>query len=511
MLRSGIAMLTTGFVCACSLPPPDHRSESRAIMTQAGQDTQLGQNLAPLTEQHPGLSGVLPLTDSLDAFAARILLIATAEHSVDVQYYIWRDDITGNLLLHSLHEAAQRNVRVRLLLDDNGTNGLDGKLALLNAEPNVEVRLFNPFPFRTLKPLGFITDFSRLNRRMHNKSLTVDGQATIVGGRNIGDEYFGATQDVAFADLDVLVTGPAVDHVSLDFDRYWHSLSAYPLEQLVATPGQRRARNLLQDEADAALVPRAHAYVQAIAQSSFIENLHARRLAFHWAPVRLVSDDPAKALGQAQTDALLMTRLADILGTPKHSVDLISPYFVPTDQGVEALAQLAAQGVRLRVLTNAMEATDVLAVHAGYAKYRVPLLEQGIELYELRRHAGSERPKEKAGPFGSSGSSLHAKTFAVDGERLFVGSFNFDPRSAQLNTELGLVIESAPLAQAMSQAFDHGIPRYAYQLELDEQHEIVWLAQGPDGIIRLTQEPSSSFWKRLYLRFLSILPIEPLL
>lgn len=184
---------------------------------------------------------------------------------------------------------------------------------------------------------------------------------------------------------------------------------------------------------------------------------------------------------------------------------------MPTSHGVEAFGKLAEQGVHLRVLTNAMEATDVLAVHAGYAKYRVPLLEQGVELYELRRNSDSERPREKAGPFGSSGSSLHAKTFAVDGERVFVGSFNFDPRSAQLNTELGFVIESAALAQAMSQAFHHSVPHYAYQLELDDKHEIAWLEQGPDGVIRHTSEPSTSFWKRTYLRLLSILPIEPLL
>ncbi|WP_240733299.1 phospholipase D-like domain-containing protein [Kerstersia gyiorum] len=242
MLRSGIAIIAAGLVSSCGLPPLDNRSESQATMTQEGLDTRLGQSLAPLAAQHPGLSGVLPLTDSLDAFAARILLIAAAERSVDVQYYIWRDDITGNLLLRALHDAAQRKVRVRLLLDDNGTNGLDSKLALLNAEPNVEVRLFNPFPFRVFKPLGFLTDFRRLNRRMHNKSLTVDGQATIVGGRNIGDEYFGATQAVAFADLDVLVTGPAVNAVSLDFDRYWNSPSAYPLEQLISPPAAAKPR-----------------------------------------------------------------------------------------------------------------------------------------------------------------------------------------------------------------------------------------------------------------------------
>lgn len=453
----------------------------------------------------------MALPNSLDAFAARMLSIAAAERSIDIQYYIWRDDITGNLLLRALHDAAQRNVRVRLLIDDNGTSGLDGKLALLNAEPNVEVRLFNPFPFRVFKQLGFLTDFRRLNRRMHNKSFTVDGQVTIVGGRNIGDEYFGATRGVAFTDLDVLVAGPVVGDVSQDFDRYWNSESAYPLEQLVSPPRKRKAQALLQEELDAALVPKAHIYVEAVAQSTFIESLVSGQLEYQWVPVRMVSDDPAKVLGRAQPETMLMARLMDILDGPEQSVDLISPYFVPTQQGVEAFAAWAEQGVQVRILTNAMEATDVIAVHAGYSKYRRPLLKHGIALYEMRREADLDAPKERAGPFGSSGSSLHAKTFSVDGERAFVGSFNFDPRSARLNTELGFVIESQAMAQAISNAFEHAIPYAAYRLELDEEGDIVWLDQRTNGSRTLTTEPSSSLWKRLYIGFLSLLPIEPLL
>lgn len=500
-----------GLLSACNPPPVGDRNPSQALGMQDGAGTILGRGLAPLAEQHPGMSGVVPLTHSLDAFAARVALISAAQRTIDIQYYIWRDDITGNLLLRALHEAAQRNVRVRLLVDDNGTTGLDGKLALLNAEPNVEVRLFNPFPFRTFKQLGFLTDFNRLNRRMHNKSFTVDGQVTIVGGRNIGDEYFGATQGVAFTDLDVMVAGPVVNEVSQDFDRYWNSEPAYPLEQLISTPGERKTVALLREEANTALVPKAHAYIEAVAQSTFIENLVAGKLEYHWVPVRMVSDDPGKVLGNAQAETMLTARLMEILGAPEHSVDLISPYFVPTPQGVEAFSALARQGVRLRILTNAMEATDVMAVHAGYMKYRLPLLEQGIALYEMRREADPERPKERAGPFGSSGSSLHAKTFAVDGERVFVGSFNFDPRSARLNTELGFVIESEAMAHAISTAFENDIPYDAYQLELDDEGDIVWLDRRSNGGRAWTTEPSASLWKRMYIGFLSLLPIEPLL
>ncbi len=508
MLRQGILIAVVGLLSACSLPSQEGKRVSHALTPQESAQTRLGHSLAPLLDAHPGVSGVVPLADSLDAFAARMRLISTAQRTIDIQYYIWRDDITGNLLLRALHDAARRQVRVRLLVDDNGTSGLDGKLALLNAEPNAEVRLFNPFPFRTFKQLGFLTDFSRLNRRMHNKSLTVDGLVTIVGGRNIGDEYFGATRDVAFTDLDVLAGGHVAVEVSRDFDRYWNSEPAWPLDRLVAAPDEHSP---LRDETSTARMPQAHAYVEAAKRSAFIEDLVAGTLAFHWGPVRMVSDDPGKVLGQAQPDTLLAARLMDILGKPERSVDLVSPYFIPTQQGVEAFASLARQGVRLRVLTNALEATDVTAVHAGYAKYRRPLLKLGVTLFEMRRGADPGRPREKAGPFGSSGSSLHAKTFAVDGKRVFVGSFNFDPRSALLNTELGFVIDSETMAQAMSAAFDHEIPDLAYRLELDDRDRIVWLERGPGGTKTWTTEPAASLWKRLYVDFLSLLPIEPLL
>lgn len=506
-----VVVITVVLLTACTMPKLENRNSSQAITTQEGSNTLLGKALTPLIELNPELSGVVPLSDSLDAFAARMLLIENAQKTIDIQYYIWRNDITGNLLLHALHDASKRNVRVRLLIDDNGTAGLDGKLALLNAEPNVEVRLFNPFPFRTVKQLGFLTDFSRLNRRMHNKSITVDGQITIVGGRNIGDEYFGATKGVAFADLDVMVAGNIVDDVSQDFDLYWNSQSSYPIELLVKIPKPNKAQTLLQEEETAALSPKAFAYIQTLEQSDLIQKLLASSLEFQWVPVSMVSDDPAKVLGKAQPETMLTARLTEILDQPVQSVDLISPYFVPTQQGVQAFGALADQGVQVRILTNAMEATDVIAVHAGYSKYRVPLLKRGIELFEMRRDTTIQKPKEKAGLFGSSGSSLHAKTFAVDEKRVFVGSFNFDPRSASLNTELGFVIESPPMALAISDAFHNTIPQNAYKLELNEKNKLIWLDHSSGNTIKLTKEPSTSFWKKLYLGFLSWLPIEWLL
>ena len=512
MLRSVAAIGLMSVLTACGLPRMESRVESYAVMSKDSADTSLGKTLMPLAQKSPGKSGVTPLFDPLDAFAARMLLIGTAQRTLDIQYYIWRDDITGNLMLHALREAARREVRVRVLLDDNGLSGMDGKLALLSMEPNVEIRLFNPFPFRTFKRLGFLTDFSRVNRRMHNKSFTVDGQLTIVGGRNIGDEYFGATPEIAFADLDVLVAGAVVDDVSRDFDKYWNSPVSYPIGQLVTPPSERKTKALLRGEEDTALTPKARAYLKAVAGSQFITNIMDGKLEFQWVPVRMVSDDPAKVVDQAPPGTMMLARLRDVLDKPEKSVDLVSPYFVPTQQGVEAFAELVKQGVRLRVLTNAMEATDVTAVHAGYAKYRKSLLENGIELYEMRAQADEDRVREKAGLFGSSGSSLHAKTFAVDGKRVFVGSFNFDPRSAVLNTELGFVIESQDMAQAMVRAFDKDVPEHAYQLELDENGKIYWRMKKEDGTEEIFRsEPSATWLKQLYIRFLSVLPIESLL
>lgn len=510
-LKLFLLFLLLGMVSACALPTLEGRVASQAISKQEAADTTLGRALAPTLLRQPALSGVLALDNAMDAFAARVLLIDAAERSIDIQYYIWRDDITGNLLLHALHKAAQRGVRVRLLLDDNGISGLDHKLAALNKQPGVEVRLFNPFPFRTWKQLGFITDFSRLNKRMHNKSLTVDGLLTIVGGRNVGDEYFGATQGVAFADLDVLATGPIVDDMSHDFDRYWNSESAYPVALLIDTPTSDRVQAIVHEEATTATIAQAQAYVQAVAQSSFIERLLAEQLNFLWVPVHIVSDDPAKVLDKAHQAGLLTSRLQAVLNQPELSVDIVSPYFVPTEQGVEILAALVRQGVQVRVLTNSLLATDVLPVHAGYAKYRVPMLKSGVSLYELRSEQNRTRPKEKAGLFGSSGTSLHAKTFAIDGKRVFVGSFNFDPRSARLNTELGFVIESPEMARAVAEAFDHGLREYAYQLGLNREQQLIWLEQTPEGMNILSNEPGAGLWTCLYVGFLSLLPIEPLL
>jgi len=508
LLLAGLTMLA-----GCSLPSLDNRPQTAALTPAEARATPLGQSVASRLARHPGESGIDPLADARAAFAARIELAHAAKRTLDVQYYIWRDDLTGTLLLEALHEAADRGVRVRVLLDDNGVaSSLDRTLAALDAHPNIEVRLFNPFVIRRPKLLGFITDFSRANRRMHNKSFTADSSATIVGGRNIGDEYFDATDGVVFADLDVLAVGPIASDVSNDFDRYWASASAYPVDRILpaAKPDEldllaRRAQAIRRD-------PNAVAYMNAIRDTPDVRQLLGGTLPFEWARAVMVSDDPAKGLGKAPKDAKILAQLKAILGDPSHELDLVSPYFVPGADGTAYFAGLAKSGVTVRVLTNSLEATDVKAVHAGYERRRPALLSAGVDLYETKRQPAARGKREEAtGPFGSSGSSLHAKTFAVDGERVFVGSLNFDPRSANLNTELGFVIDSPALAKRIEAAFWKVAPQLAYEVRLDDRQHIYWIAHVGDSAIRYDTEPNTTWTTRATVWFFSILPIEWLL
>ena len=509
-LSAAAALLAVSIGCT-PLPPP---TDAPLPSTDDGGDTLFGRSILPALQTFPGRSGFFALTDAREAFAARALLADAAERTLDVQYYIWHDDLSGRLLFDALLRAAQRGVRVRLLLDDNNTAGLDPLLAALDAHPNIEVRLFNPFAQRRWRWLGYLGDFDRLNRRMHNKSFTADRQVTIVGGRNIGDEYFDAGDGVLFVDVDVLAIGPIVGAVADDFDRYWTSRSSYALADVLRDAGAATSDVIGQTAASAAIDPAAEAYLQALHTTPFVRELLERRLPLEWATARLVTDDPAKGLGRAAARQMLPARLRDALGMPQREIRIVSPYFVPTAAGVDALAALARSGVRVQVLTNAPEATDVAIVHAGYAKRRRALLEAGVALFELKRDAGnvsSWRPTGVAGVMGRSAASLHAKTFAVDGERVFVGSFNFDPRSANLNTELGVVIDSVDMAATAAHVFREQMPLRAYEVRIGSDGRLQWVEQRPEGEVVHDVEPGTHFLQRAAVRLLALLPIEWLL
>lgn len=509
----GLVLLVFVAVVACSsLPGDDVREPSFSFAVEDTSGTALGQVIAPLSNERPGKSGIVTLAEAKDAFAARLMLASAAEQTLDVQYYIWRDDKTGLLLMQALYDAAQRGVRVRFLLDDLNSAPIEAKLVALNKHPNIEVRLFNPFVIRGPRTFGFITDFGRANRRMHNKSFTADNQATIIGGRNVGDDYFSGVDGVLFADLDALAIGDVVPYVSHDFDAFWNSASSFPLESLTQEMAESRRRAMIDtifEEHEA-----TELFMKSISDRELVRSMLTEEGPLLWAKTRMVSDDPAKGLGKAEPEQLITHALQEVIGQPKRSVHLVSPYFVPTRAGVEALESLAASGVEIHILTNSYEATDVAIVHSGYAKWRKRLLQAGVRLYEMRSsvYANTAEPDTQQLPrFASSATSLHAKTFAVDGERVFIGSFNFDPRSAKLNTELGFVIESPELAEQTEQIFQREVPYSAYELRLAPSGRMYWLERNPGHYRRHDTEPESHLWQRMKVTFFSWWPIDWLL
>jgi cardiolipin synthase C len=510
------ALIALSLAACGGLPKGGERTPS-AAMKNTGSSS-LDTALRPRVAAHPGQSGLHALADARDALAARLALADTAQRSLDVQYFIWNKDMAGKALIERLFRAADRGVRVRLLLDDLGTMPSDGVLLAIDSHPNIEVRMFNPVAMRSLRVLGMIADFGRINKRMHNKSFTADGQVSIVGGRNIGDEYFGASAGANFADLDVAVIGPVVNEVSGTFDLYWNHQAAIPIAALSRqnnTPAQYAVRR-------AALI--AHhktsedsAYADSVRDSEFARQLRNRSVSWLWGRAAIVADHPDKVLtSSGKTDTHLAPKLREVVDATRRELFLVSPYFVPGKKGVALLAGVRQRGVRVVVITNSLASTDGIAVHSGYQRYRKPLLRAGVDLYELkpaasakpRRHSGGLTGSSGAG--GSSGASLHAKTFAFDRRVGFIGSYNLDPRSSRLNTEMGVLFDCPNLVAQLPTKLERSLDRNAYRVEL-VGNRLVWMTRESGKEVRFDSEPGTNLWKRLKVRMLSLLPIEGLL
>ncbi|MFC6687660.1 phospholipase D family protein [Jhaorihella thermophila] len=505
-----VVLAATSFVFqnVYSVPSRAGLAHDRAIPADPG--TRLGAWVLPLEAANPGRSGVASLGDGAAAFAARLLLIEAAEASIDIRYYIWQRDVTGLLLLDALRRAADRGVRVRILLDDNGIPGLDPILAQLDAHPNIQVRLFNPFALRTPRMLSYVLDFRRLNRRMHNKSMTVDGVVSIIGGRNIGDIYFSSDPNVNYFDMDVAVLGPASRDVSEDFDLYWASPPVFAAAAILS-PAESGADRLGAALAALRTDDRAQRYARAVSDLDLLDRIRHGAVGFDWVPVQLVSDDPVKGQGPAPAAALLTTRLAEILPRPEREVLLASAYFVPGERFSARLADWARKGVAVDILTNSLESTDVLPVHAGYMKYGDRLLAADVGLHELRSTQARRDLAEKFDLIGSTNSSLHAKSFVIDERTVFVGSFNFDPRSANLNTEMGFLIDSQKLARNMAARFKAALPTRSYRVELVDDR-LEWVERREDGtVIRHEIEPGTGLVERFVAGVIRWLPVEWLL
>ncbi|RKF20219.1 phospholipase D family protein [Alginatibacterium sediminis] len=450
-------------------------------------------------------SAIIPITDGLDAYAARIALIDHAEKGIDAQYYILKRDLTGELFLSKLYMAAQNGKRVRLLLDDLGSDDMDDLLAALSSHPNMEVRLFNAFYKRSSKISSMLFDFKRLNGRMHNKSLTADNQVTIVGGRNISDVYFKAKRDLQFYDADVVGFGPIVHEVSASFDHYWNSERSYPIELFVDSEIDVKAQllgleNSLANRDIAPYLQQFSKYRVALANDQFLA-------ASYECEASLLVDTPGKFVNQEHDESQLAAQLAGVLGQAKRRIIVSSPYFVPGKSGTEALVAAAQSGIKIDIITNSLAATDVAVVHGGYARYRKRLLEAGIKIWEIKPFSDSTNISFIGK--GESKSSLHSKFFVVDDSHLFVGSFNWDPRSIEINTEMGIVMQCPQLNQNASQGLETKVPYLSYLVSLDGKGNIQWEEREESGAVNIYRtEPEAGFSRRFQAFVSRILPIE---
>ena len=465
---------------------------------------------------HEGQSGFRLLINNVDALMSRIVLADKATRSIDLQYYIYDNDHTARLVSQHLLAAADRGVRVRLLLDDLDAGDAEHIMDGLDAHPNVEVRLFNPFHTRNpslLSRVGqFLIDGPRLNRRMHNKSFIVDNSVAIIGGRNIGDAYFEDGDTQHFSDLDVIAIGPVVTQTSQAFDTYWNSKEAYPVKAFDSTKADgddlANLRQMLPVGARAVShSDYASALIDALPGGTTVQ----RPGQWLWGRASVVADKPQKVDSDNDGDAALRLepKLDSMIGAAQKEVLLISAYFVPGDEDTKFFNSLAQRGVKVKVLTNSLSATDEPMVHAGYARYRRDLLKGGVELYELRPIAGHKQPPAHG---TSSGVSLHAKAIVVDRRTVFVGSMNMDQRSRLLNTEMGVIADSPDLAKATVDFFNSATdPHNAYRVTL-ENSTMQWRTAGPDGKpVVSTHEPDVPLSRRIEVYLLRVLPIDGLL
>ena len=509
-VKQSRALLPTGAVMlalvSCAPWPESYtKTVTRAETETAG--TYLARRARALGNPNDGRSGIHLVSDGPEALALRLVLSESAERTIDAQYYLLHDDASGHLFAWKLLEAADRGVRVRLLLDDMDVASYDAMAAGLDAHPNVEIRLFNPFRRGFGRNIASLFEFERVNRRMHNKSMTFDNVVTLVGGRNIGDEYFAAREDSNYNDLDVLGVGPIAKDVSATFDTYWNSPYAVPASVVAG----RRKAELTLDEARARLNSLAEAARQTPYGDALAHGIRGRitsggTIDLEWVPAQLVADPVEKAAGEADSADIVGGVMLPYITAARQDLFVSSAYFVPRDRGVALLSGLSERGVEVSILTNSLDSTDVVPVYGHYALSREDMLESDIQLWELRPDA--EREDRARIGLGLSQSSLHTKAFAIDQKYLFVGSFNWDPRSLWINNEMGVLIESPKIARDAVRRFEENIRRNAYELRLDENGEILWIERRDDrSTVIYRDEPAGSPSRVFLSRIYGALPI----
>ncbi len=501
-----LALVVLGWIFADQLMPSAFGPPGHALKVEPGQ-TPLDRAVERQLATHPGESGAVMVSDGLDAFALRAATARAAGRSIDVQYYIWHDDITGRLLARELWMAAERGVRVRVLLDDLDTSGEDHAMAALDAHPLIEIRLYNPARNRSgpTRVLEMLVRGLHLNHRMHNKAWIADNRVAMVGGRNIGVEYFDASTEANFHDLDVIMAGPVVDQASAIFDRFWNSEAVIPAAAMTKE-SQADIDHFIANVNTQSESEEARQYLQRVAAEVPIQSYFDGSMPIHWGKRMEVLSDPPLKWKEETRGEWLVEHLAKQMGSTQKQALLISPYFVPGDSFTQKLVGSAAAGKEIGIITNSLAANDVLAVHSGYMRYRKPLLKGGVTLHELRAEPGANTDRSL---LGSSGASLHTKAYVLDGNKGFIGSFNLDPRSMKLNTEMGLLFDQPGLAEELAGEYRHlASPALSYEVKLDEHGKLVWLDERTTPPTELHKEPDSKAWQRAAVRVLSWLPIQ---
>lgn len=500
------AVLSVSILCGCaSLPKDFERIESFAFTSP--QSTRAGKTLAPEIAKHPGLTGVYLMDEPHVALQLRNAMAGIAEKTLDVQYYIWQNDKSGRILFQGLLDAADRGVRVRVLLDDFSLSAKDIYLSQFASHPNLEIRLFNPFAHRVAKNIGFITNISRVNHRMHNKIFVMDNVLGVLGGRNIADHYFGIDEDYNFRDLDVLAAGPAVQAVSDTFDLFWNSKWAYPIGAIkkhdISIDEFKRLQQVLKDRVieDISNIP--------FALDVNVDDMYARlgKLAqgFVWAQVSVLHDLPEKVANNSFT---LRDQAEELLANIKSDFSAEIAYLIPGKAVVKKIQSMVDQGINVRLLTNSLASNDTLAAHAGFATYRRRLLTAGANLYEYKPDAVE---RKKWSHYAQKATTrLHSKTYVLDKRYAFIGSFNMDPRSIQLNTEIGLLIDSPVFAEKVLAFLDTGIHHdNSYQVFFKgKSKNIEWREQSEGVEVIHRADPKSTWWQRVKSRIIRIFPIE---
>lgn len=491
--------LTTG----CATGPINYpRSYSKA-MTDT-HDTKLGQAVNQWHYEHPDESGFYPLISGKDAFGARLTLIDMAERSIDVQYFLMKNDMAGLVFVDKLLDAADRGVRVRVLLDDVFTQVDDEAFLLISQHPNIEIRLFNPVGRGGTYWLNFLADFDRANRRMHNKSFTVDNQVSIVGGRNIAEEYFELKKGEEFRDLDILGLGPVAGNIAKTFDRFWNHDLSVPVEAFDLGRTQRNLEAVREAFSEELREESDSIYVQAI-ESELIQDLFNDRIPLFPATAEVITDDPEKLLNKVSQDhQLLVTRMAEVIANANTEVIVVTPYLIPGKEGIEFWNYVTDRNVRVIMLTNSLASTNHIPVHGAYTRYRHRLIQAGVELHELRVDA-TELTKGKDEEALES-TTLHTKAIMVDRRYLFIGSLNLDPRSIDINTEMGVLVDSADMSVRIAEPFMERLPSMSYTVIEDENGRLRWHGSNDGRQVIEDSEPQAGRWRRFKAFLTRILP-----